>query len=189
VIPPGVRCSDFEADVPRADAPTIVYAGSPSDPRKRLPLLLESFAALRRRRPDARLRLAGRREPWFDVDLPAGAEWVEADSTAALARLLAAAHVGVLPAVEEAFGLVLVETLAAGTPVVAARSGASPEIVTDAVGELFEPDDARDLTRALEAALERDRARDRYREHARRWDWDRVGPIYERFLGAAADAG
>ena len=53
-----------------------------------------------------------------------------------------------LPSVDEAFGLVLVESLAAGTPVVAARSGACPEIVTDdLIGRLFEPDAADDPER------------------------------------------
>ncbi len=60
-----------------------------------------------------------------------------------------------LPSVDEAFGLVLVESLAAGTPVVAARSGACPEIVTDdAIGRLFEPDDADDLARAMGEAID-----------------------------------
>ena len=187
VIPPGVRCADFEVDLPRADSPTVVYAGSPSDPRKRLPLLLEAFTRLREQVPGAQLRLAGRREAWFDIALPAGAEWVDADRTDALARELAAAHVAVLPAVEEAFGLVLVEALAAGTPVVAARSGAGPEIVTDEVGSLFEPDDADDLVRALEETLDRGEQRDACRRHARRWDWERVGPRYETLLRGVLD--
>ena len=189
VIPPGVRCSDFEGDEPRAERPTIVFAGSPSDPRKRLPLLLDAFTRLRGRVPEARLQLAGRCEPWFDIDLPDGAEWVDADRTETLARLLGAAHVAVLPAVEEAFGLVLVEALAAGTPVVAARSGAGPEIVTEAVGELFEPDDADDLARALADALDREGDRETYRQHARRWDWDEVGPRYEALQRSALEPG
>lgn len=187
VIPAGVHCAAFEVDKSRAEEPTIVYAGSPSDPRKRLPLLLEAFSALRRRRPEARLRLAGKREPWFDVALPEGAEWVGAERTEALARMLAAAHVGVLPAIDEGFGLVLVEALAAGTPVVAARSGASPEVVTDAVGALFEPDDVDDLVRALEETLDRGDVRDACRAHARKWDWAVVGPRYEDFLERAAE--
>jgi len=189
VIPPGVRCADFAVEARRPEAPTIVYAGSPSDPRKRLPLLLKAFTALRRRHPDARLLLAGRREPWFRSDVPEGVEWVSADRTEVLAGLLAAAHVAVLPAVEEAFGLVLVEALAAGTPVVAARSGASPEIVDAGVGGLFEPDDHTDLARALEETIERGIEPQTCRAHALRWDWAEIGPRYAALIERAAEAG
>jgi glycosyltransferase involved in cell wall biosynthesis len=187
VIPPGVWCADFEVDEKRAEQPTIVFAGSPSDARKRLPLLAQAFTALRKRRPDARLQIAGRREPWFEFDLPDGAEWVDGDRTEQLARLLAAAHVAVLPAVDEAFGLVLAEALAAGTPVVAADSGASPEIVTPAVGRLFAPDDVDALVQALEEALDLGDVRDACRAHAQQWDWGVIGPRYEALLVRAAE--
>ena len=184
VIPPGVRMQDFAVDVPRSEEPTLVYAGSPADPRKRLPLLLEAFTELRRSRPDVRLVLAGRSER--PLELPAGVEQVAGDDTAALAETLARAHAAVLPAVREAFGLVLVEALAAGTPVVAARSGGCPEIVDDErIGRLFEPDDAADLTRALGEALELGADAGSVaacREHAARWDWSTVGPQWERLL-------
>lgn len=186
VIPPGVRCSDFELDVERSEEPTIIYAGSPADPRKRLPLLLEAFCELRRRRPEVRLLLAGRPEPGFDLRLPDGARFTPGDETGALALALASAHVAVLPAVHEAFGLVLVEALAAGTPVVVADSGGSPEIVGDErIGRLFRPDDRDDLVRALEEGLELGgdrRTATACREHARQWDWQVVGPKWECLL-------
>lgn len=187
VIPPGVRCADFALSAERAPRPTVVYAGSPSDPRKRVSLLFEAFAELRQRRPDARLLLAGRPEPWFELDLPDGVEWAVVDDPERLARVLASAHVAVLPAIEEGFGLVLIEALAAGTPIVAARSGACPEVVTDDVGRLFEGDDAGAFVDALEAVLEMGDVRDACRAHAARWDWGVVGPRYEALLQAATE--
>ena len=187
MIPPGVACADFAVDADRAEQPTIVYAGSPAEPRKRLGLLLEAFRLLRGRRPDARLQLAGRREPGFEIALPDGAEWVQGDHTPDLARTLAAAHVAVLPSTGEAFGLVLAEALAAGTPVVATNAGASAEIVTPAVGRLFEPDDTDSLVAALDEALELNGAREAYRAHARQWDWTAIGPRYEGLLERAAE--
>jgi glycosyltransferase involved in cell wall biosynthesis len=61
------------------------------------------------------------------------------------------ATVAVVPSLwAEPFGLVAVEALAAGTPVVAFRSGALPEIVTDGVdGLLVEPGDSRALAEAV----------------------------------------
>jgi phosphatidylinositol alpha-mannosyltransferase len=191
VVPPGVRCDDFDGPVERLEDPTIVYSGSPADPRKRVPLLFEAFTRLRRRVPRARLVMAGRREPWFELDLPEGARWVSGDETGELARHLRSAHVAVLPAVEEAFGLVLVEALAAGTPVVAARSGAGPEIVSgEAIGRLFDPDDPDDLAAALERGLELGAdagAVAACRAHARQWDWAAVGPRWEQLATRAAE--
>jgi phosphatidylinositol alpha-mannosyltransferase len=191
VVPPGVRCADFGGAVERLEDPTIVYSGSPADPRKRVPLLFEAFTRLRRRVPGARLVMAGRPEPWFELELPEGARWVSGDATGELARALRTAHVAVLPAVEEGFGLVLVEALAAGTPVVAARSGAGPEIVSDAaIGRLFEPDDPDDLAAALERGLELGAdpaAIEACRAHALQWDWAAVGPRWERLAVGAVE--
>jgi phosphatidylinositol alpha-mannosyltransferase len=187
VIPPGVACDDFEIESPRAEQPTIVYSGSPGDPRKRVDLLLDAFVALRGRRPDARLHLAGRREPGLEMALPDGAAWVPGDRTPELAQALAAAHVAVLPSLGEAFGLVLAEALAAGTPVVATNSGGPSEIVTPDVGKLFEPGDRDSLVAALDQALDMNGTRERYRAHARQWDWGAVGPRYEALLARAAE--
>ena len=65
-----------------------------------------------------------------------------------------------LPSFGEAFGLVLAEALACGTPVVGTDHGAIPEIVDrPEIGRLFARDDARGLAGALREALEL--ARDR----------------------------
>jgi glycosyltransferase involved in cell wall biosynthesis len=67
-----------------------------------------------------------------------------------LPRLIQAADAVVLPSVAEAFGLVLVESLYLGTPVVSTTAGGIPEIVDDGIdGVLVPPGD----TQALEDAL------------------------------------
>ncbi len=164
VVPGGVVCDDFEVEAPPkgdggVEGPVIVCAASLKDPRKRAELLFEAFAKLRAERPGAELRIVRPRDPlifsWEAPERPEGVSWVEASETAELARVYAGADISVLPSVDEAFGLVLVESLAAGTPVVAARSGACPEIVTDdAVGRLFDADDADDLARAMGEAID-----------------------------------
>ena len=60
-----------------------------------------------------------------------------------------------LTSYNEAFGLVLVESLACGTPVFGARDGGVSEIVDSAaVGRLFEGDDEREVARAMLETLE-----------------------------------
>lgn len=58
----------------------------------------------------------------------------------------------VVPSVKaEAFGLVIIEAMAAGVPVVASRLGAIPEIIEDKkTGRLFAPGDYRQLAALIE---------------------------------------
>jgi glycosyltransferase involved in cell wall biosynthesis len=158
VIPPGVFVTEFDAKVERDADPTLVCAASPNDPRKRLGLVLSAFTRLRQARPGARLLMVARPDPGLDSTvqrLPEGAEWLSTNGTADLARAYSRAWASVLAAVDEAFGLVLIESLAAGTPVVAARSGGCPDIVnSDSIGRLFTADDEDDLVRAMDATLD-----------------------------------
>jgi phosphatidylinositol alpha-mannosyltransferase len=192
VLPPGVRTVDFAAK-PAAPAgpPRLLFNGFAGDPRKRLDVLLRALPAVLEVLPDARLALGGGGDAGPALDrLDAG---VRRAVVAVLDDLgpgalgdvptrYRQATVSVLPSVEEAFGLVLVESLACGTPVVCSRSGGMPEIVTDAVGCTAPPDDPARLAAAIvgAVALAADPATPaRCAEHARQWDWDRIGPLHE----------
>jgi glycosyltransferase involved in cell wall biosynthesis len=73
----------------------------------------------------------------------------------ALAREYAGARCFCHPSVQEAFGIVVVEAMAAGLPVVAARAAALPEIVQDGVtGLLVEPRDPATIAAALAQLLD-----------------------------------
>ncbi|MDQ0509545.1 glycosyltransferase family 4 protein [Ancylobacter amanitiformis] len=62
--------------------------------------------------------------------------------------------IGVIPARWEGFGLVPIEAMASGTPVVAARSGAAPDLVKDGVtGHLVPVDDQAALTHAIDRLM------------------------------------
>lgn len=79
-----------------------------------------------------------------------------------LARLMHEHHILVLPSREDGFGMVLLEALAAGLPVVASRMTGGPDIramiATPEWVELVEPGDADDLLRGLEALAARESA-------------------------------
>jgi phosphatidylinositol alpha-mannosyltransferase len=155
VIYPGVRLEDFEAGPPRDEHPTIACAADPDDDRKRIRLLVDAFRAVRRERPEARLLLVRPRGEATAAALGAeeGVELVE-QSPGAPAELFHRAWVSALAAYNEAFGLVLVESLACGTPVVGMDDGGVPEIIDrDEVGRLFDGT-VEHLTRALLEALE-----------------------------------
>jgi glycosyltransferase involved in cell wall biosynthesis len=197
ILPGGVIAADYEGEVERPESPTLLCPASLTDPRKRSDLLFEAFELVRERESRARLILAGgadplQRDPVVNDGGGAvrpGVESVSPRGTDELARAYRSASVTVLPSEDEAFGLVLVESLAAGTPVVAARSGGCPEILTDdRVGRLFDPGDAADLARAIGEALELSAEPATVaacREHAAAWDWSRLVERYEAVYAAA----
>ncbi|MEH2250525.1 glycosyltransferase family 4 protein [Nostoc sp.] len=94
-----------------------------------------------------------------------------------LGSAFASADAFIFPSRTETLGLVLLEAMAAGCPVVAARSGGIPDIVTDGVnGYLFEPTaDVQGANAATIRLLEQKQQRDIIRQNARReaesWGW------------------
>ncbi|HEY9633779.1 MAG TPA: glycosyltransferase family 1 protein [Coleofasciculaceae cyanobacterium] len=93
-----------------------------------------------------------------------------------LGSAFASADAFVFPSRTETLGLVLLEAMAAGCPVVAARSGGIPDIVTDGVnGYLFDPADENGAiaatVRLLEQQQERETLRQNARAEAERWSW------------------
>jgi glycosyltransferase involved in cell wall biosynthesis len=131
-------------------------------PRKRLELLLEAAARLRGRIPELDIRIVGGgpeasrlRRIWREKRLEATVHWLGDVSAEALAREYQRCDVFALPSVQEGFGIVFLEAMAAGKPIIAARAGAAPEVV--AHGLLAEPEDAESLAEAI-ARLHGDRA-------------------------------
>lgn len=192
VLPPGVRTGDFVPRLgPRTGPPRLLFGAFAGDSRKRLSVLLAAMPAVLEALPDARLALGGGGDPTAALDTlepglrRAVTPHVDDLGTGELADVpgrYRAATLSVLPSVDEAFGLVLVESLASGTPVVCSDSGGMPEIVDDGVGRLVPPDDPTALAAALirtVALAAKPGLAERCVERGRRWDWDLVGPMHE----------
>jgi phosphatidylinositol alpha-mannosyltransferase len=188
VIPPPVDTRAFAPDpAMRAEQPTIVCAADPTEPRKRVPMLIEAFARVRRERPDARLILDGRAAGGPGIE-----HFAPAIDRTALADLYRRAWVSALPSTGEAFGLVLTEAMACGTPVVATNAGGMRDVVHDpAVGRLFDGDDpavlADVLLEAFELATEPGTAaacRARAEEFSAARCADRYLELYKRLISA-----
>jgi len=132
------------------DARVLVYAGRFAG-EKNLPVLLEAFARLGA--PYHLLLLGGDRQgrPAANVTvLPYRRESIE------LAEWLASADALVHAGTKETFGLVILEAMACGRPVVAARASAIPELVDESVGMLAEPGSGARMAEAIAGLYERD---------------------------------
>lgn len=99
-----------------------------------------------------------------------------------LARILASCDAFVHAGDQETFGLVVLEAMACGLPVVAARGGALEELVDESVGETFRPRDPQDLVLAVDRLFERglDATGRAARARAESYSWDAA---FTRLLG------
>jgi glycosyltransferase involved in cell wall biosynthesis len=113
----------------------------------------------------------------------------------ALASAYASGDAFLFPSSTETLGLVLLESMAAGCPVVGAKRGGIPDIVTDGInGCLYDPDDRNSLTAAVRRLLgdpaQRRSLRLAARQEAERWGWagatEQLRGYYRRVLGQRA---
>jgi len=99
-----------------------------------------------------------------------------------------AADLFVLPSLAESFGVVVLEALAVGTPVVTTYNGGSEEIITsEDYGLLCPPKDPKCLAEKILIALEKDWDRKKIREYAGQFRWDNIVKniiaIYTNIIG------
>jgi glycosyltransferase involved in cell wall biosynthesis len=153
-------------------------------PQKAHAVLLDAFAHALGEEPGLRLLLVG--------DDPFGDHRQRAEAHAAslglgervrflgirrdVPRILAASDLFIMSSLWEGLGLVFLEAMAAGKPIVATSVSAVPEVVPDGVaGILVPPNDAITMARAILAiARHPDRARS-FGEAGRRWVRERFG--------------
>ncbi len=93
----------------------------------------------------------------------------------------------VLPSLSESFGIVQIEALACGKPVVSARNRGSEEvIVSDDCGLLVEPADPEDLANNILIALDREWDQEKILTCAKRYNWENIAgeivSVYEQVL-------
>jgi phosphatidylinositol alpha-mannosyltransferase len=172
IVPNGIDLDAFAAlqGVRRGDR--ILFIGR-DEPRKGLPVLRAAHARLRR---PAELTLVGPNGRVPDGELR---------------RELARADVLVAPSLGgESFGIVLVEAMAAGVPVVASDIPGYREVLPESAGVLVPPGDPAALADAIDALLGDGERRARLgaggRREAAHYAWPRVAErtlaVYERCL-------
>ena len=131
------RAGAFRPPTEIPDDVPLVGAVARLDPLKGLDTLVDAFASVRATRPDTRLVIVGTpvlgQDDYADSRVPRrrhrGAEELLA-ARDDIPEVMADLDVLAFPSIEpESYGLVLVEALASGTPVVATDHGGPPEIV------------------------------------------------------------
>lgn len=190
---------------PAGMPPTILCAAALDDPRKGGRILMRAFDRLKSKRPDVQLQIAWTlkselRDEFIQLVSPQWRGDVHFLGTDVnLPQLFACASISVLPSLWESQGLVVLESLAAGTPVVCTRDGALSEVLTDeSIGRLFdpgqdtvyEPTNLEGLTQALDEALDlslQPETSANCRAHAEQYGWERRGPYWEDLLRVVAD--
>ena len=152
--------------------------------------------------PDARLALVGDgpyRQQLETLFAGSATHFVGYLAGEELASAYASADAFLFPSSTETLGLVLLEAMAAGCPVVGANRGGIPYIVSDVVnGCLYEPDGADGGAGSLSAATQRllgdpgqrEQLRRNAREEAERWGWagatEQLRGYYRQVLNAPA---
>ncbi|MEL6553708.1 MAG: glycosyltransferase [Cyanobacteria bacterium J06621_11] len=174
------------------DAPILIYIGRLSAEKEidRIKPVLESI-------PGARLALVG--DGPYREELEKHFEGTPTNFVGYLAgeelgAAYASADAFIFPSRTETLGLVLLEAMAAGCPVVAAHAGGIPDIVTDGVnGFMFDPKDEQGAVLATQKLLgmkaERELLRQNARVEAERWGWEASTRQLERYYISVLSAG
>src|ERR1700759_1898561 len=197
IIPLGVDTRLFHPrDTPRVPG-RIVAVASADAPVKGLSVLLRSVAKVATER-DVRLTVVGRAAAGgptmrliAELSLADRVRFVSGLSDQDLAVLLASAEIAVVPSLYEGFSLPAVEHMASGTPLVASRAGAIPEVTGDAA-ELVMPGEDEELAAVLRRLshppAERAALADRgLRRVGERFAWPAVGHATARQYLAAME--
>jgi phosphatidyl-myo-inositol alpha-mannosyltransferase len=210
VIPNGVYVDRFAGAVPRArwqgtaERPTVAFVGRIDEPRKGLPVLAAAIPQVLAAVPGARFLVLGRGDGDGALDALRPGQRAAVELLGALddddkAALLRSADVYVAPQTGgESFGIVLVEAMSSGAPVLASDLGAFRRVLDDGrLGALFAVGDHAALAAGLVDLLHDRARRQEYARRAaagvRRYDWARVAgqvlAVYETVRVGAVRVG
>jgi glycosyltransferase involved in cell wall biosynthesis len=196
----GAELPPLVAPRPRPPRDELLFVGRCGDPNKGLEVLLDALALLPR---NVELRVldtypigTGLDRQIRDLRLKDRIHFEGKVPRSRLEEVYGEATVVVVPSLFEGFGLPAIEGLAAGTPVVASRAGALPEVLATArAGRLVPPRDPAALAQAVNTVLSDWRSEHEAACKARSrieatFSWDRIAErtetVYRHVLTAGS---
>ncbi len=204
VIPNGVEVARFRGATPFSqmrEQPSLLFVGR-LEPRKGLDQLLHAVSRLKATRPDLRLYVVGdgpdrdRCQQLLPARLRSDVVFLGRVDDAELPRFYASCDLFVAPALGgESFGIVLIEAMAAGCPVVASDIPGYASVITDRVdGRLVPPRDPEALADAIASLLDNPSLAGALSRAASaavdRYDWSAVArqvrATYQQVVGGGA---
>jgi glycosyltransferase involved in cell wall biosynthesis len=198
LVPEGLDLAHWQhmaREVPRSSDGATILCVARHYPRKHVADLLRAMVLVRAAVPGARALIVGDgpehaalRQLHAELGLGAAVQLLGAvPDDEAVMRMYRQADVFCLPSVQEGFGIVFLEAMASGLPVVATRATAIPEVVPNGrAGDLVTPGSVPELAQALVGLLQDPQRRAAYRAfgeaYVARFDWDRVAETFERVV-------
>ena len=201
VIPHGINLSLFRSQrsrpLRRDDDPLrLLYVGRFSA-EKNVSLLPTLMSELGRRGMDAHLDIVGKgpletrlRAQVIDLDIERLVSFHQWMNPNELVRMYSDADLLLVPSKSEPLGRVIMEAMACGTPVVGARAGGIPDLITDGTdGFLFDPDDLNGLMDLIQHAIDCPATLKRLSANAlktahEKWDWSTVMRSFREAVAA-----
>ncbi len=202
LVPEGIDLRGWQHDLarlPDSRDPFLVLCVARHYPRKHIADLLHAFAQVNAREPRARLTIVGEGPEY--MRLRQLAHRLNLDTVVHFTGGLPAQRdvlawyrrsaIFCMPSVQEGFGIVFLEAMASGLPVVGTTAAAVPEVVPRRqVGILVPPANPSALAEALGELLANPALCRRYgaagQEHVQQFTWERVA---EQFLAAVQPIG
>jgi glycosyltransferase involved in cell wall biosynthesis len=156
----------------------VLFVGEIS-PRKGVGSLIEAFGIIARKRNDFVVNLVGYgshereyKKQVMERGLEAKVNFTGRKDKKEVAEIMQRSDFFVLPSPYEPFGVVLIEAMACGKPVIATSSGGPPEFVNKEMGLLVPPGNPKALAEAIEYML----------DHCDEYDSEKISStIKERF--------
>lgn len=199
LVPAGIDLARWERiaqENPRETDGCTILCVARQYPRKHIADLLHAMAIVRNHVPQARAVIIGDGPEHANLRALA-ADLLLGDRVRFLgalpndddvARWYRRADIFCLPSVQEGFGMVFVEAMASGLPVVATLSAAIPEVVPrNRAGLLVPPANPEALATALVQLLQHPEQRAAFgavgQQHVRQYEWQRIA---RQFLAAVA---
>ena len=185
IVPNGVDTNRFLPPRDGEREKLILYVGSFIE-RKGLRYLLDAMPEILRGFPDFRLVLIGEgpqeialRQQAEELGIAERTVFIGFQPQDEIKRWMQKAKALVLPSLEEGMGVVLLEALACGTPLVASQIDGIQDVVTPDVGVLVPPADPQALAEGLRKILTKPGSWDEMSLAAREravshYDWDHV---------------